>query len=95
MAGVVVINRTNSLRALTIEQSFWVARPKQSEYYVVLGSRKKAVPPAAEIAQFVNSKTKHHHSESLSAVSGPSLLGIALTKVWPAMREGGSCAQTA
>jgi orotate phosphoribosyltransferase len=92
LPGVFVLNRTNSLGDLKIKESFQLAPPKHSEYYS--GAGKTAVPQTAQIAKSGNSKLLHH-SENLKAVSGPSLLGIPLMTVCPAMRKGGSCAQTA
>ena len=66
---MVVTNRTKCLRSRQIGKKFWVAQTKQSEYYVFLGSRKQAVPPAAEIVASVNSKPKFHYFETPSAVS--------------------------
>ena len=65
----------------TIEKIFRVAPTKKSEYYVVLGSCKQAVPPAAEIVKSVNSKTEIHYFESPSAVGCPSVPGLALAQV--------------
>ena len=41
---MVVTNRTKCLRTRQIEKIFWVAQTKQSEYYIVLGSRKQQFP---------------------------------------------------
>ena len=49
----------------------------------------RAVPPTATIVRSGNSKTKFQYSESLGAVSRPSVLGIAPVKVWSAPRKGG------
>lgn len=71
---MVVTNRTKCLRSRQIRKIFRIALTKQSEYYVVLGSRKQAVPPAAEIVKSDNSKPKFNHSEGLSAVNAVRIL---------------------
>lgn len=75
------MNHTNSQRIMRMQEKLWVALTKYSDYYVLLGSCKQAVPPAAEIGKSVNSKPILHHSERLGAVSSSRVRGLALTKV--------------